>query len=249
MRARIGIAVLALAELTACASASPTPTSSASAAGISEETCPSIDLRSLSGAPLDLTGRWRGLNGATYYVRQFRSCIWLTGFSVGTGVPGGEGTTPYTNALFGYLESDFTIRGAWADMPWGEERGLGTATLQIAFDEVDGVEAVTLSVIAASGGTSDLVIVLPEDRAELTVQLRDVGGCPVVQSEDGAEYEMIVGVPGWSVTDPPALLGPGGARIRQSDTFQVSGDLARGRGTCATGWILIADQIEVAAAP
>jgi hypothetical protein len=235
MRARIGVAVLALAGLTACASASPTPTSSASAAGISEETCPSIDLRSLSGAPLDLTGRWRALNGATYYVRQFRSCIWLTGFSVGTGVPGGEGATAYTNALFGYLESDFTFRGAWADMPWG--------------DEVDGVEAVTLSVIDASGGTGDLVIVLPEERAELTVQLREVGGCPVVQSEDGAEYEMIVGVPGWSVTDPPALLGPGGARIRQSDTFQVSGDLARGRGTCATGWILIADQIEVAAAP
>ena len=77
--------------------------------------------------------------------------MWITGFSVDTGAPGGEGTTAYTNAFFGHLAADFTFSGAWADMPWGREVGFGEDTWELDFADVDGIEATTLKVIGGPG--------------------------------------------------------------------------------------------------
>jgi hypothetical protein len=252
MRGGIGLAVVALAglaALTACASPSPTPTSSGSAGAISEEICPVLDLRSPSGESLDLTGRWRAYDGATYYVRQYRSCIWLTGFSVGTGAPGGDHFAPYANALFANLARDFTFHGYWADTPFGEGRGLGAVTWEIVYDEVDGEEVVTMAVATTTSGSDDLYLVRPESPAEFSVELQSVTGCPTGQAADGATYELIVGDPAWSFIDTLGMSGPEGILIRETGALEVHGELARGTTNCATGWILIADEIELPPAP
>lgn len=114
--------------LCACASTEPAPTESGVAeaspsAGLtSANSCRTIDIRSPSGARVDLTGTWRAdiatLPGSTAaaivrYVRQFGSCIWWEEFDSEPGRPTGE---IYRRLFFGSLRSDFTVVGQFGDV-------------------------------------------------------------------------------------------------------------------------------------
>ena len=250
MRARIGLALLSLAWLSACASASPTPTPTASSQAeptIPESACPTLDLLAPSGRPVDLTGRWRSPDGATYYLRQVASCVFITGFSADAGSPSGGGTPAFTNAFFGTLDSNFTFSGVWTEMPWGAARGGGTVTWQIVFGEVDGEESVTIGVAEVSGGAT-IFLVRPEARIDVRLRLQDTDACPAATSDDGQDYELQVAASGWIVLTP-GLFGPGDELIRPADPFQVSGEVGPGTGVCGPGQIIFADTIEPSSTP
>lgn len=249
MRARIAAAVVSLAWLSACVGVSPSATASGSADPLPASECPDIDLATPGGEALNLTGRWRGRDGATYYLRQSASCLWITGFSVGTGSPGGEGATDYTNAFFGHLAADFTFSGVWADMPWGREEGAGTVTWRVDFDDVDGIEAMTLSVIEVTNGVG-LRLVEPDDMdLTLRVQLQDNDECPIVETDEGVEYELLVAEPGWELLNPTELISPDGYVTLAGEPFEISGEVALGEGQCGPGQIFIADEIVPASTP
>ena len=151
------VALIALAWLSACSSSSTSSPSLAANPSGSEgppppAACASIDLRTPTGEGLQLTGLWRSPDGGTYYLRQAGSCVWFVGLSGDTGAPGRTGTSEWTNAFFGTLQSDFTLRGEWADLPWGRDTGVGELTWGINFADVAGQEAVTLEVTAATSG-------------------------------------------------------------------------------------------------
>jgi hypothetical protein len=249
MRARVAVVVVSLAWLSACTGASPSATPGGSGNALPQSACPAIDLKTPAGDDLNLTGRWRGRDGATYYLRQSASCLWITGFSADTGSPGGEGATDYTNAFFGHLAADFTFSGFWADMPWGREVGVGTVTWQVDFADVGGISAVTLSVVEASNGGS-LTLVEPDDQdLTLRVSLQDNDVCPIVESDDGEEYELLVAEPGWELLTPTELVPPSGIVILAGETFEISGEVALGDGACGPGQIFIADRIEPGPTP
>ncbi len=251
MRVRTSVAVLCIAWLSACAP-SLTATTNGSAVALPESECPAINLQTPAGAPVQLTGRWRGRNGGTYYVRQSASCVWITGFSVGIGEPGGEGEPGYTNAFFGHLASDLTFSGVWADMPWGREVGVGTVTWQVDIDNIDGVEAMTLSVIEVTNGGGPSLVQPDDMDLTLQVQLQDTqatAGCAIVTSDEGEDYELIVAAPGWELLNPTELISPDGFVTLAGEPFEVSGEVALGAGACGPGQIFIADEIEPAATP
>jgi hypothetical protein len=202
-----------------------------------------------TGAALNLTGRWRSPDGGTYYVRQSGSCVWFAGFSADTASPGGESTSTWTNSFFGNFESDFTVRGRWADVPWGRDDGVGTLVWQFLFAEIDGEEAITLDVIDATGGFGANFLVIPETREDLVVRLRPTEGCIAVVADDGTDYQLTTLPDGWDYTTPPGFLGPNGEQIKPSDSFAISGEVARGNGTCGPGRLFFVDRMEASTAP
>jgi hypothetical protein len=240
--------LIGLLLLAGCA-ASPSP--SASADGAEEpaaDACPQIVLRSPSGVPIQLTDRWRSPDGGTYYLRQVDSCVWFAGFSGNTGAPGGEAASDWTNTFFGHLSENFTLHGDWADIPWGNDVGVGYLDWRVTFATVDGDEAITLEVTDASGLFGGNRLVKPERRMDLVVRLR-AHECPTVTAEDGTEYEILTTPPEWGFTSPPGLLGPGGEHFQPGDSFAISGDVARGEGFCGPGYLLFADDIHAVAEP
>ena len=249
MRRRTVVALIGLAWLAACVSASPSATPGGSGEPLPPSACPAIDLKTPAGAALNLTGRWRGRDGGTYYLRQSASCLWITGFSADTESPGREGATDYTNAFFGHLANDFTFSGVWADMPWGREVGVGTVTWQVDFDDVGGIYAVTLSVIEVTNGVG-LTLVEPDDQ-ELTlpVRLQESEACPIIESDEGEEYELLVAQPGWELLTTTELVSPEGFVTLAGEPFEISGEVALGNGLCGPGQIFIADEIEPASTP
>lgn len=251
MRARFVGVVLGLAWLSGCvgASASPSAMPSGSGAPLPPSVCPVIDLRSPTGQHIELTGRWRSFDAGTYYVRQWGSCVWITGFSVDAGAPGREGTSAYANAFFGNLASDFTASGFWADMPWGSEDGVGTVTWKIDFADIGGEESMTLNAVEVSGEVH-LSLVEPRDaREDLRLRLQDTDSCALAGSDDGDDYQIVVAAPGWAFMTPAHLVGPNGALIQPSDVFDVSGEVAGGIGPCGPGLIFFADQVEPVSTP
>ena len=196
-----------------------------------------------------MTGRWRSPDGGTYYLRQAGSCVWFAGYSADTGVPGGVGTSDWTNSFFGELGSDFILRGEWADLPWGDDNGVGMLDWHVGFAEVDGEEAITLEVIDATGGFGAGVLLEPEMPVDLVVRFRDVEGCVGVVADDGATFELASWPDGWSFTTQADFLGPNGEVIGPSDEFVITGEAARGDGLCGPGWIIFVDTIETSAVP
>lgn len=246
MRARLVIALIGLAWLAGCASASPaasTQPSDGEPAAAAE--CPVVSLRSPGGANVDLTGRWRSSDGGTYYLRQVSSCVWFVGLSADTGSPGGVGTAGWTNAFFGSIASDFTFRGSWADLPWGRDNGVGEITFHVRFDEVDGVEGVTLQLTEATGGFGGEFLMRPEDEVDLQVRLQESEECLTFVADTGVVYEVVTLPPGWSPGAPLRLVGPDQEQILPLEEFELSGDIARGEGWCSTGLMLFVDSIEV----
>ena len=139
------------------------------------------------------------------------------------------------------------MRGEWADLPWGQDTGAGELGWQIIMAEVDGEEAITLNVIEVTGGFGGNYLVVPESRGVMSVRLRDMDACLSVVGDDGTDYELASLPLDWSVSTA-GLYGPDDALIRLSDSFEISGEAARGSGACGAGWILFADEIELSAA-
>jgi hypothetical protein len=208
-----------------------------------------LDLRSPGGVRLDLTDRWRSPDTGTYYLRQSGSCVWFGGFSPDIGALGGEATANWTNAFFGHLATDFTLRGSWADLPWGDDDGVGDLAWRVIFAQVDGEESVTLEVTEVIGNFSANYLVKPESPVDLPVRLQEDEGCLRVVDDTGATYELIVTAPGWVVATPLRLFGPDGEEVLPADEFAVRGEVARGSGACGPGLILFADEVEVTTAP
>ena len=244
------VALVALAWLSACSSSSTTsPSLTANPSGSEgpppPAACAGIDLRTPTGAGLNLTGRWRSPDAGTYYLRQSGSCVWFAGLSSGTGAPGRTGASDWTNSFLGTLHSDFTLSGEWADLPWGRSAGVGELTWAIEFADVDDREAVTLQVTDATGGFGGELLVLPEAPVDLHVRLQDSPDCISVVSDDGEVYELLITTFLWSVSQPFALIGPGNEVIHVGDEFDLSGEVARGTAFCGPGKIIFGDEITV----
>ena len=249
---RVAAAIIGLVWLAGCVSPTPAVPSAGGAEPSAPSACPAISLRTPGGAVINLTGRWRSPDGGTYYLRQSGSCVWFAGFSADTGSPGGEGTSDWTNSFFGHLSSNFTLRGSWADLPWGADVGVGILDWRLNFDQVDDEEAVTLEVIDVSGGFGADFLVKPETREELVVRLRPTEGCiAVVVADDGTDYQIVTWPDGWDYTTPPGILGPNDEQITPSDSFAISGEVARGRdsGPCGARRLIFVDQMEALTAP
>ena len=181
MLARVVLALIGLSWLAGCASVSPSAsTPSGSGEPIAEDACPTVSLQSPAGAPVDLTGLWLSPDYGTYYLRQARSCVWFMGLSADTGSPGGVATSDWTNSFFGHVRSDFTLRGSWADLPWGRDDGVGEVNFQIKFDDVDGEETVTLEVFDVTGGFGGQFLLRPDAEVDMRVRLQDSADCLTV---------------------------------------------------------------------
>ncbi len=244
------VAFVALAWVSACNSSSTSSPSLAANPSGSEgppppAACASIDLRTPTGEGLQLTGLWRSPDGGTYYLRQAGSCVWFVGLSGDTGAPGRTGTSEWTNAFFGTLQSDFTLRGEWADLPWGRDTGVGELTWGINFADVAGQEAVTLEVTAATSAFGGQFLIRPEAPIDLHVRLQDSPDCLSVVTDDGEVYELLITTFLWSVSQPFALIGPGNEVIHVGDEFDLSGEVARGTAFCGPGTIIFGDEITV----
>jgi hypothetical protein len=245
---RIVAAVIGLAWLVGCTAASPSASAPVGSQPLPEEVrCQAVNLLTPKGERIDLTGTWRGHDRGTYFIRQSGSCVWWVGLSNDTG--GLQGPTPdWTRAFFGTLSSTFQLRGSYADVPWGSGFGYGPLEWLLYIDEVDGVEAVTLSITLDSGALRNDYMVRAEDEVELRVHPIDSTDCPRVVAEDGTEYIFNPSAVGWDFALPGILISPDGEQFRSTDTILVRGDVARGAGYCAAALMLFADEI-VAPAP
>jgi hypothetical protein len=76
-------------------------------------------------AQFNITGTWKGNDGAAYYVRQVGSNIFWLGLS------GNDDGRSFSNVFKGTIQGN-TIVGFWADVPRGKAVGYGTLTLQIS---------------------------------------------------------------------------------------------------------------------
>jgi hypothetical protein len=244
------LVAIGLLLLAGCMSPSPViPTPSGSGPAPPPSACAAVDLRTPTGANIDLTERWRSPDGGTYYLRQSGSCVWFAGFSVDTASPGGERTADWTNSYLGHLSSDFTLRGSWADLPWGNDEGVGALDWRLTFADVDGEEAITLEVIDQTGGFGGEFLVIPDGREDLVVRLQPNEACMALVADDGTDYQLISWPDGWDYTTPPGLLGPNGERITPSDSFLISGEVAHGNAACGPGRLIFVDQIEASTSP
>jgi hypothetical protein len=250
MRLPPHLALVLIVALTACTSVSPSATPTTSDAPIATQDCPAFSLRSPAGANVNLSGLWRGPDAGTYFIRHSGSCVWIVGLSADTHDPS-ESDSSWTNSFFGHLAPDFTLSGQWADIPWGRARGIGQLTWGIQFDQVGGVEAVTLQAIESTGDfeAGYLVRIPPDAEVNLTVQLLDSDACAAVVSEAGETYELGTLPEGWAFSPIPRLYGPAGEEINLTDPFTVVGVVARGNADCGPGVILFPDIITVPSAP
>ena len=245
MRAsRLLLATIGLASLVGCASASPvSPTGAAESDA--PAACEGTSLLTPSGGRLELTGRWRGPSGGTYYLRQSGSCVWFVGLSSNTEAPGGGFVPDWTNAFFGTLASDFTVRGSWADVPWGADDGVGELAWQIDFSEGDGEEVISLVRTDVTGGFGEHFLVRPERSVDLRVRLQEGEECFDLVAETGEVYALVSLPSGWSVGQPAILFGPDEEVIRAGDAFDVSGEIARGSSGCGPVLLIFGDRFEV----
>jgi hypothetical protein len=84
----------------------------------------------------NLTGRWQGNDGGTYYIRQIGDRVWWFGEN-------SRGAS-WSNVLHGSISANRII-GDWADVPKGDIRQSGTLTLQLTASD-------RLTVVSQTGG-------------------------------------------------------------------------------------------------
>jgi hypothetical protein len=72
----------------------------------------------------NLTGRWQGNDGGTYYIRQVGDQVWWSGESARSGAA-------WNNVFHGRLSGNSLV-GDWADVPKGSSNQSGTLNLQLA---------------------------------------------------------------------------------------------------------------------
>ena len=247
VRAQIALTLFAFGWLSGCASPSSTSAPSAATEPPPPGACAPLDLRTPAGDTVQLTGRWRSPDHGIYYLRQSGSCVWFTGLSGDPDAPGIPAGGDWTNSFFGTLASNFMIHGSWADLPLGNDAGVGVISWRIDFANVDLREGVTLEVTDVTGGFGARFLVKPEQRTDFRVRLQGTEGCIAASSDDGEAYELIL-APGWGITNT-GLSGPNREVVRVLDAFEVTGDLARGTGDCGPGLIIFADRIQLSTAP
>jgi hypothetical protein len=71
----------------------------------------------------NLTGRWQGNDGGTYYIRQVGDRVWWSGESA-------RGGAAWNNVFHGTLSGNSLV-GDWADVPKGRSNQSGTLNLQL----------------------------------------------------------------------------------------------------------------------
>lgn len=129
-------------------SASPGPAASTPvAAGAA---CAPIDLRSPSGARVDLTGTWRGGQNVVY-VRQVGGCVWWISLS---DFPGQELGAQVMVMFRGDLSSDFTLQGEWMSVvrpPGISDPRHGIVVFEVEFETGAGSETVVLHGTSQAG--------------------------------------------------------------------------------------------------
>ena len=117
MPRRVWVTLMLIAfGLAGCSSQSTsTPESSAAGSPMIEADCHRVDMRTPTGEPLDLTGRWRTSLGS-YYLAQDQSCLFWMGQSAPQGDHLAAGEL-WTNVFSGQISSDFVVAGPWSDVP------------------------------------------------------------------------------------------------------------------------------------
>jgi|RhiMethySRZTD1v2_1073278.scaffolds.fasta_scaffold139516_2 hypothetical protein len=73
--------------------------------------------------PGDLTGKWRGNDGGTYYIRHIGGHVWWYGES-------SDGGSSWSHVFIGQIEGR-RINGQWVDVPRGRAGQSGRLTLEI----------------------------------------------------------------------------------------------------------------------
>jgi hypothetical protein len=134
----IGATLIGVVWLAGCVSPSPAVPSGSGPEPSTPVACAGADLRTPSGASVNLSGRWRAPSGGTFYVRQAGSCVWFVGLSDDTGMGGALATSNWVNSFFGSLSSDFTLHGSWADLLVAPGSGVGVLDFRLNFAEVGG---------------------------------------------------------------------------------------------------------------
>lgn len=100
----------------------------------------------------DLSGKWNGNDGGTYFIKQNGREIWWAG---GTGFNEGSG---FTNVFDGSRDGS-VVKGLWADVPIGNARGNGELSLQCDQDAKNDI----LTKSSESGGFSGNQWLKPKD--------------------------------------------------------------------------------------
>lgn len=72
---------------------------------------------------INLSGRWRGDDGGTYYIKQIGNELWWYGESADKGAS-------WTNVFHGYIGKQ-EVAGKWADTPKGRVNSGGEMAVQI----------------------------------------------------------------------------------------------------------------------
>jgi hypothetical protein len=103
-------------------------------------TTPKPDLFGSGSHAVNLSGRWAGNDGGTYYIRQVGDEVWWFGESA-------NGGKNWSNVFHGSIDwRTHTIRGQWIDIPKGATRNRGKLVLRYADD------GRTLSALQRTGG-------------------------------------------------------------------------------------------------
>ncbi|MEK6192322.1 MAG: hypothetical protein AABM41_08365 [Chloroflexota bacterium] len=237
----------------ACGLADPTPSLAPGESVQAEDPeCRPIDILGPSGTGVVLTGVWRSNDFGVYDLHQTGSCLYWLGMSQYSGEePGSSWTTVFS----GILQSDFTIVGRWADVPFNpdipaDSLGRGTMTLRIGFDQSGEVERPVLRVANVTGGFGGSAWVLEESLAPAIELDGTFGGnvdplfqtgCAWIES-NGQRYELIGGE-GWEVRgDSPLRLEDGRGHViaRVDDPLRIRGRVSEALGTnCVETAILV----------
>ena len=235
------------------AACNPTQPAASLAPGASAEDsseCPPIDIRGPSGTPVDLTGVWRSNDLGIYDLHQIGSCVHWLGMSQYLGEEPGSS---WTNVFAGTVQSDLTIVGRWADVPFNPEAiphlGHGTMTLRIGFVQSGEVERPALRVVGASGEFGGSAWVLEDSLVPIELEGTFEGnadyllqtGCVWIES-GGQRYELI-GDGGLRIRiDPPLRVEDGSGRVvaRAGDPLRIRGLASEALGTdCVENAILV----------
>lgn len=168
------LAVTLTGVLGACASGSATP-----AAPSVDASCPPVEIRDASGAPIDLTGPWSGNDGGQYRLRQIGSCLTWVGLSDFEGQSLGD---TWVTTFRGQIAADRTISGEFLDVS-GENPGSGTFQLRID-DSPDVVGGVVINRVSATGSDYGGTFWEPATEGPAELPTDEPAGSPGTESPD-----------------------------------------------------------------
>lgn len=229
------------------ASHAPDPSEQAAPTG-----CAPIELRAPSGVKVALTGTWRANDGGLYYIRKDGACFWWLGQSQYLGEPAG---TSWTQVMVGTVHQDFTITGAWGDVPFGPfpPQGRGPITLRINFDTsgTSEVTYLTLDGECNCGGSRWVLESSLPDPVELTgIFGGSADYCAWIETAEGTRYELggPAMAPYFFRTVPISLQDySGNVLVAQGDPIRVVGQVEPllGRVECEASYVM-ASVVELA---